>query len=399
MTNKKRPAVIEGLEGRVFMDASQLTETILSSTLPAGVSDQATLKGTVTVQVANNSGATQKFKGSVGVYAAARLFDLTSNNWTLLRSQPAAISLVSGASRVFKIAISVPKGKLADGTYALFAAVTDQTNATSQSPAGGTLLVHVPIVSLSETEKLLKLPASTKVGATLKAVDRVTITNSGSDPFSGVLNIALLAAPNYAVVGATSVSSIAKKLTIPAGRSVTVSLNFRSESAIGPGTYHMISEVIQPNGMVTSSNPATAPTFTILAPITTPLFVDTINSASEMYAPDATDPSAQHITQLDLQMTIQNNGLNSLGTDTFTLFSSTKPTLDSTANQVTSLPLKLNIYSLDNYPFQIDFSIPGNGPGNGTVVSLYIIVQVTDTAGDVTQASYATPITFAGPIG
>ena len=227
----------------------------------------------------------------------------------------------------------------------------------------------------------------------------MTITNSGSDPFGGVLNIALLAAPHDAVTGATAVSSVARKLTIPAGRSVLVSLNFRSESAIGPGTYQMISDVTQPNGTVTSTNPATAPGFTIQAPIVTPLFVDYINSAGEMYAPDTSDSSAQHITQLDLQMSIQNNGTNSLGADTFTLFASTKTTFDSSAIKETSLPLTLYIYALQNYPLQIDFGIPDNGPDNGTAINYYIFVQVTDTSGDVTMASYPTPISFAGPIG
>ena len=214
--------MIEGLERRVLFDASQLTETILSSTLPAAVSDQAVLKGTVSLQVENNSGVTQKFKSEIGIYVADQVLDIPGNNWSILRSEPVVISLTSGQSKVFKVAISVPKGKLADGGDTLFGVMTDQGNSFSQSPAGPMLLVHPPIVSLSETETLLRLPASTAVGATLRAVDRVTITNSGSDPFGGVLNIALLAAPHDAVTGATAVSSVARKLTIPAGRSVEV---------------------------------------------------------------------------------------------------------------------------------------------------------------------------------
>jgi hypothetical protein len=394
--------LIEGLELRLFCDASQISETILANTLPTAISDQATLKGNVIVQMSNNSGIAQKFKGTIDIDAVPatdlNLSGLNLSGGTVLRSQALGISLKSGAIKTFKVPISSAPGRLTDGVNTIFAVLTDPTAATSQSAAGPTLLVHAPIVSLSETEKITKLPLSTKVGATLKAVDHVTITNSGSDPFSGSLTIALVASPNDTVVGAAAVSTVVKKLTIPSGRSVTVALNFRTESGLGGGVYDLISAVTQPNQTVTSSNPATAPVLTIAAPITTPLFVDTINSASELYAPDANDASAQHINQLDLQMSIQNNGLNSIGTDTFTLFASTKPTLDASAVKEESLPLTLDIYSLSNYPLQVDFGIPDNGPDNGTATSYYIFVQVADTAGDVTQASYSTPISFAGPI-
>jgi hypothetical protein len=400
-TKNHRPALIEGLEQRVLFDASQLTETIINSTLPAAVSDQATLKGTVSLQLGNNSGVTQEFKGAIAVDVADKVLNIPGKNFVILRSMPAAISLKVGQIKVFKVAINIPGGKLADGNDTLFGVVTDQTNAFSQSPAGPALLVRPPNVSLSETETFKNLPASTGVNATLKAVDKIKITNTGSDPFTGLLNIALLAAPNDAVAGATSVTAVAKKFTIPANHSVAVSLNFRSEAGLSPVTYRMLSAVTQPNGTVTSSNPATAPSFTIIAPATKPNFVDTISSANGIYAPDQSDSSAQHITQLDLFMSIVNKGAVSIGSDQFTLFASTKPTFDSSAIKENSQPLQLTLdeYPGSNNPFQIDINVPDNGPDNGTPVNYYIFVQVTDTSGGVSMASYATPISFAGPIG
>jgi hypothetical protein len=400
-TKNHRPALIESLEQRVLFDASQLTETILSSTLPAAVSDQATLKGTVSLQLGNNSGVTQAFKGTIAVDIADKVLNIPGHNFVVLRSMPAAISLKAGQNKVFKVAINVPAGKLADGTDTLFGVVTDQANAFSQSPAGPTLLVRPPNVALSETETFKNLPASTAVGATLKAVDHIKITNGGSDPFTGLLTIALLAAPNDAVAGATTVTSVAKKFTIASKHSVMVSLNFRSEAALSPVTYQMLSAVTQPNGTVTSSNPATAPSFTIIAPATKPNFVDTISSANPIYAPDQSHPSSQHITQLDLSMSIFNKGTVSIGSDQFTLFASTKSTFDSSAIKETPqpLPLTLNEYPGSNTPFQIDINVPDNGPDNGTVINYYIFVQVIDTAGGVSMASYATPVSFAGPIG
>jgi hypothetical protein len=399
MSNRQQPPLIESMESRVLFDASQLSETIVASTLPTAVSDQAVLKATVSVEVANDSGAAQKFRAALGIYVADQVLNLSSGNGTLLRSANQNISLASGQNKLFKVPISVPAGKLSDGTDTLFSMLTDQTSAHSQSPAGPTLLVHPPYVSLAETETFLRLPASTAVGATLKAVDKIHITNNGSDPFTGSLTIALLAAPNDTVTGSTTVTSLVRKLTIPAGHSANVNLNFRSEAPLSPGAYQLLSAVTQPNGTVTSSNPATAPTFTIIAPATAPAFVPSITSANELYATDANDSSAQHITSLDLAMSIVNNGTNSIGADTFTLFASTKSTLDSSAIQESSLPLTLDEYTGSNTPFQIDFSIPDNGPDNGTAVNYYIFVKITDTSGGTSVASYASPISFAGPIG
>ncbi len=381
-----------------MFDGSQLTETIVASTLPAAVSDQSVLHGVVSLEVSNNSGVAQKFKGAVGIFIANGALDIPSKNWSILRSQTSLISLADGKSKTFKFPISIAKGKLGDGTDTLYGVVTDQNSVYSQSPAGPTLTVHVPINSLSETEKFSNLPASVALAAKLHAVDHVTISNSGSDPFAGSLTVNVLGAPHGSVSTATTIISLTRKLTIPAGRSVTLGIPLRSSSALGAGTYDIVAQVIQPNGTQTNSNPSAGPAFTVQAPITAPNFSDMILTASETYAPDAHNSIGHHITQLDLFMSIQNYGTTSNGKDLFTLFASTKPTLDSSAIQESSLPLNLYIGSEQDYPLQLDINIPDNGPDNGTPVNYYIFVQVTDTAGGISEASYATPISFAGPI-
>src|SRR6185312_6451447 len=111
LTQPHRSALIETLEQRVLFDASQLTETIVGSTLPASVSDQATLKGTVSVQLTNSSGATQQFKGALAIDVADQTLDISSNNFVNLRSSPASISLKAGQTKVFKVAINAAGGK------------------------------------------------------------------------------------------------------------------------------------------------------------------------------------------------------------------------------------------------------------------------------------------------
>ncbi len=160
MLSKSRPAMIEAMEQRLLFDGSQLTETILSSTLPATISDQSVLHGVVKLEVTNNSGVTQKFRGAVGIFIAYQVLDIPSHNWGILRSGPAVISLANGKSHIYPFVIAIHKGKLADGTDTLFGVVTDANSVYSQSPPGPTLTVHTPNVSLSETEKFSKVPAS-----------------------------------------------------------------------------------------------------------------------------------------------------------------------------------------------------------------------------------------------
>lgn len=255
-----------------------------------------------------------------------------------------------------------------------------------------------PNVSLSETETFKKLPASTHPLATLKAIDTIKITNTGTDPFTGLLKVALLASPDDTVAGATTITSLSKQYSIAPKHTVTAILKFVSEAALSPLTYRLLSAVTQPDGTVTSSNPASAPTFTIIANATVPAFVPTILSATPVYAIDSSHTSSHHLTQLDLSMSIVNNGAVSIGADQFVLFASTKSTFDNTAIQQTpqSLPLSLNEYPGSNPSFQIDINVPDAGPHNGTPITYYIFIQITDTSGGVSMASYATPISFAG---
>jgi len=400
LTQPHRSALIETLEQRVLFDASQLTETIVGSTLPASVSDQATLKGTVSVQLTNSSGATQQFKGALAIDVADQTLDISSNNFVNLRSSPASISLKAGQTKVFKVAINAAGGKLTDGTYNVFGVVTDQSSA-SQSPAGPALLVRKPDINLSETATFKNLPASTGLNALIKAVDTVKITNKGTDPFSGFLKVSILGAPDDTVAGATTATFVAKKYTLAPNHTITVPIKFTSTVGLAANVYRMITAVTQPDGTVTSTDPASAPTFTIIAPASDPAFVPTILSATPVYAPDASNSANHHITQLNLSMSIKNNGAVSIGSDQFTLFASTKSTFDSSAIQETpqSLPLTLNEYPGSNSPFQIDINIPDNGPDNGTQINYYIFVKITDTSGGVSMASFATPISFAGPVG
>ncbi len=214
----------------------------------------------------------------------------------------------------------------------------------------------------------------------------------------GPLNIGLAATPDGTVASATGISSLPRTLRINAGRTVRVPITLRSAPSLGVGTYELISEVTQSNGTITTTDPAIAPVFTVATPTVATGFTDTIVTATEKYTYDQFAGFAQHITQLDLTMSIKNAGATSTGADQFTLFASANPTFDSSAVEENSLPLTLTVIKGGIRTFYINFNMPDNGPDDGTVIDRYIFVQVTDPFGAITMASYPTPISFAGPI-
>ena len=136
MSKNPQPAVIEAMEQRLLFDVSALTETIDSSTLPTSVSDQSVLKGTLEVTISNNSGAAEKDPGSlVSFVIASTPLDPPTLNFYILKEQKTTLSLANGASKNFKFGINIPKTKLVDGAYNIYALVVDADSNYSQSAA------------------------------------------------------------------------------------------------------------------------------------------------------------------------------------------------------------------------------------------------------------------------
>jgi len=83
MSKNGQSVVMEAMEGRVFLDASQLTEVIDSSTLPAAISDHAVLRGVVSVTVSNHSGSAFVGRAAVGVTISNGTLDVPGKNFLI----------------------------------------------------------------------------------------------------------------------------------------------------------------------------------------------------------------------------------------------------------------------------------------------------------------------------
>jgi hypothetical protein len=237
MQKLPRRVTIETLERRTHLDASQLSESIVSSTLAASASDESPIKGTVMVDVANTADFAQKFKARIEVLG----------NGNLLSSKGTTIALAAGASEVFSLGVAVGKGKLADGTYGLIAEVIQPTEVSSRSVVGAALVVRPPIVDLSETETFRKLVTTVAPNTKFSTTDIVSITNSGSDPSVDPIVINVYASTNDAIAGAVSLVMVKKKITIKPGKTVAVAIGIKRPAGLPAGTYQLISAVTQLN--------------------------------------------------------------------------------------------------------------------------------------------------------
>jgi hypothetical protein len=389
------------MERRLFLDASQLTVALDSSMLPAAVSDHATLTGKVAVTVSNNSGIVQKQRVVVSALIANGTLNVAARNFGVLKSTNLVLTLANGASQTFNFAINIPKGKLADGVDTIYALIVDPTNAFAQSAPGPTLTVHPPIVTLSETENILKLPDSTTTGVKFSVVDQVSITNSGTDASSGALKIGIYATPDGVPADGSLMTGVTRAAVINPGKTVTVPVTVGGIPKLSAGTYKLVTQVIQADGTVTSTDSATAPSITLTAPTTGIAFNDTINTDTPAYKNETPDGALEFLSSLQMTMSIKNTGTAANGEDGFSLFASASPTFDSSVVQIGG-PLTLSLGLIPHNGvrnFIIKFNTTTDlNDFSGNEIDRYIFVQVTDPTGNVTIASLGKVLKVAGPV-
>jgi hypothetical protein len=399
MLKNPRPAVIEAMERRLLFDVSALTETIDSSTMPASVSDQTVLKGTLEMTIGNESGAAEKDPDSIVSFVIASTpLDPLALNFYILYEQKTTLSLANGATKDFKFAINIPKTKLVDGTFNIYALVVGPENAYSQSAPGAVLTIHPPNVTLSETENLLKAPDSTTAGSKFHVTDQVAITNSGTDPSTTALKIAIYATPDGIPADGSLMTAITKKVNIKPSQTITVPMTIAAIPTLAAGTYEFITQVTQSNGTVTTTDPATAPTITLNKPTTGPEYTDSfIGAPITTYTYEPLDGALEYLSTLQFNMSIKNTGSTAIG-DVFTLYASPDATFDSSAMQVGQVTLN----SLDTPHNELrTFSVAWNlstdlEDYSNEDIHDYIYVQIEDPTGNFTMARYPTTVIVGG---
>jgi hypothetical protein len=279
--------------------------------------------------------------------------------------------------------------------------VVDPSNAFAQSQPGPTLTVHPPNVTLSETENILKLPDSTTTGVKFSVTDQVAITNSGTDPSTGALQIGIYATSDGIPADGSLMTSVSRTPVINPGKTLTIPVIVGGIPKLSAGTYKLVTQVTQANGTVTTTDPSTAPMITLTAPTTGISFSDTINSDTPSYTPEPLDGALEYLSSLLMSMSIKNTGTAANGEDQFSLFASSNPTFDSSAVQIGG-PLSLSLGLIPHNGlrnFNIKFNTIDLNDFSGNEIDRYIFVQVTDPTGNVTTASLGKTLKMAGQIG
>ncbi len=389
------------MEQRRLLSVSALTETLVSSTLATSISNQNVLKGTLEMTITNNSGAVEKDPRSIVSFVIASTpLNPPSLNFYILTERKVNLSLANGASKIVKLPVGVnlTKGRPPIGNYSIYALIVGADNAYSQSAAGPTLSVHTPIVTLSETETLLKVPGSTIAGAKFHVVDKVAITNSGSDPSTTPLKIGIYFTPDGIPADGSLSTAVTRRVPIGPGKTATVPVTFAAIPALAPGTYDIITQVTQSDGTVTTTNPATAPTITLTKPTTGPNFSETfIGKPTTTYSYEPLDGALEYLSKLQFEMGIKNTGTTASGSDVFTLFASPNATFDSSALQVGQVSLNLTTPHNGLRTFFVAWGLTTDLENySGLTVEDYMYVQVTDPTGNVTVVRYPTTIVVGG---
>ncbi len=402
----RRPAVVraaavavEAMEGRVLFDASALVVTIPTATLPAAVSDQAAVKGKVVVTLTNSAAAaTGKDKVLVSLSAVA------ADGSDPLATKSLALSLKADAAKTITLPVSIKPGTLADGTYTITAGVGDATGAGSVSATGPTLTVSAPVVTLSATESVAKLPATLASGKKLAAVDKVAIANSGTDASTLPLTVTVYATTDGVAADGVAVGTVTKKAKVAAGRSVAVPVKLSAD--LPDGTYTLVATVATATG-VAATSPAdpstvvvgTGGTTTTPTPTPTPTPTSTstsatVTTATAQYTYDPLEGENDHATEVDTTISFTNPGPTISGTFTLTLYASDTATgATSAATQIGQIPLTLTA-GTGTSTISANFGLTHDYTYSG--YSGYIIVDLTAPDGTVTEARYAKEIRFDG---
>ena len=266
-TNFSRSIVMEAMEQRVLFsaDASVLTETVVSDTLPTSISNHITATGKISVNVANNSGVKQSGAIFVDVVSTTDFsLDLQSQDTFLLAAKRESINLQNGESKTFIIPVTVKKEKFEDGTFPIYAVAADREDGLSQSASsGGSFTVHPPIITLSETESFVKLPPAVVSAGKFNVTDKVVVTNSGTDPSTDKLTVNIIATPDGIAADGVVIKSFTPRPGIRPGKLAKLSFHLSKLPVITDGVYDLITQVTLNTGVSTTTDPTSAPTITV----------------------------------------------------------------------------------------------------------------------------------------
>jgi hypothetical protein len=173
---------------------------------------------------------------------------------------------------------------------------------------------------------------------------------------------------------------------INAGKTVNVQVPLPGTPALSVGTYKLVTQVTQPLAVVTTTDPTTAPTFTVTVPTVGPSLDATISKTTETdYEPEPLDGAYESLTEIHFLISVVNTG-DSTASTTLTLFASNSPTFGGDALQIGQISLAVPFPHKGTRLFNAFFGV-SQDVGDLDPTSVYIFVQIADATGGTTMAA------------
>lgn len=281
--------------------AAALSPAIAKATVPASIVAGARAHGTVTVGLTNSTSVPVRGAFTISIYASAdgTIDDSAANVGSITRAVQVA--------RNGTTAVSVPVASLnslAQGTYTLLSQVSDAAGNVSSGATGPTLTVAPAFIALSETFARVTLPSNLLSGGKTRGQVTLKITNNGNVTSSGPVSVSLGLMPiippgvEIPVSPPTPIAAVVRRMVIPAGKSVLVTVPVTSIPSGLDGSYTLTAQVTDPSGAMTAAPAAGA--YTVSPPTVT------LNAAIDSFRP-ATISSAS-TSAGSISLTFTNNG-------------------------------------------------------------------------------------------
>jgi len=237
-----------------------LTPTQVTETIPADVTAGARFRGTVTADL-SESGA-GAFEGPVSVSLYAAPTDSLAGATLISTATTGRIYLTTGQTKAVDFRVSSLPASLAQGTYYIILQV-DSAVGGAFAASTGTVTVSPSSISLSGA--IAALAASVAPGRSASAV--LNLTNGGTVPANGVLEVLLYARPTGTSGSAdASLGTTAIKIHIKPDGNGHFRIHFQVPAGLAAGSYALVAQLV-PNSTFGQSSLAgpivSSTTFTV----------------------------------------------------------------------------------------------------------------------------------------
>ena len=242
--------------------AAALTPSLSAVALPSALVAGATKKLSVPIVIGDTGTGAVKGPVTVTLYA--------STDTTLDANDPVIATLhktlAAKAGKSTKATLTLPglPASLAAGTYHLLAQVTDPSGFAQTAATATTVTVAAPFVSPA-----IAFAAATTavVNGTKRGSAQLSITNHGNVAIDGPVTVTLYETATGAVdTKSATLGTVSRKLNVPAGKTVKVSVPVTAAKSLAAGTYQLAAVVT-----TTAAEGAPATSTTVFDTVTFPV--------------------------------------------------------------------------------------------------------------------------------